>query len=153
MVGWIGITAKPNGQLRARSSKERSSTTGLAAVQLILADYLGREFVFDNNVADLKRLRERVEEYTLKHLLPPALEAVREGGIVSFGPVSVSQEGLQIGAEQLPWERYDRGEAARGRLTIYAVGQSKPFCKVATADVPNSHVLLALADAMRDERG
>src|SRR5262249_42297737 len=84
--------------------------------------------------------------HTLDHLLAPPLENLRDGESVSFGPLTLSMEGIHSGKTMLPWSRYGHGEAERGQVTIYDNERGKAFCKLKTAEVPNVHVLIGLAD-------
>jgi hypothetical protein len=119
--------------------------SGKAAVQLDVHTSDGRELQFDENLSDLKRLRAVVEEQTLDHLLIRTLEALRDGHSADFGEINVEPGGLRVGAARLEWARYGGGEAVRGRLTIRDTNQTV-FCRFDTAKVPNTHVLLALAE-------
>lgn len=117
--------------------------------QVVLQARDGREWIFDEGVSGMSELRERIEEQTLKVMLPPAVEALQNGAVIGFGKVSISSEGMQCGRELLPWDRFDRGEIVKGRLLLYGSYSRRPFAKVNAAEVPNVHVLLALAEQWR----
>lgn len=135
----------------------RSSSDGgnshEAAVQLVLADDEGWQFVLDNNIYQLEELRALVEERTLPQLLPPMAKALGDGQVVPFGTVALSLDGFHAGKEMLPWTQYDRGLVEGGKLKVYALDQRRPFHVVSTAAVPNVHVLLIIADGLRPRRG
>jgi len=132
----------------ARASDEMRSTFE-PAVQLVLERTDGSKWTFDETLRDLKQLRILVEKCTLDNLLTPAQEALRAGRPVVFGPISVDASGISFGKELLPWSHYQHVEAERGRLTVFESERGKAFCKVDTAQVPNSHVLQALAESVR----
>jgi hypothetical protein len=133
-----------------RTSEEiHGRLTGLR--ELKLTGSSGEMLSFNETLSDLRKLREVVEECTLDHLLAPHLEEFRRGETLVFGKLSISQHGLYYGREILPWEEYEDAKVAKGALTVWACGRKKPFCRVLLAEVPNCHVLLALAGKARVE--
>ena len=120
--------------------------------ELILSSRDGREIVFNENLSRLREMRELVEGNTLKVMLPPAMEALEADETIGFGPVSVSAEGVHCGEQTLPWAGYESAEIAQGNLLVKATGARRPFCKAPLAEVPNVHVLIALAERMAGRR-
>lgn len=120
-----------------------------AGVQLSLETADGREYEFDDALSGLKELRKLVEQHTLPHLLHKALEAYEAGRDVSFGVVSASCRGLAYGGRNLPWAGYGAVETAKGLLHIKALGSGRSLCKIPLLEVPNVHVLIALAAYVR----
>ncbi|HKI32209.1 MAG TPA: DUF6585 family protein [Gemmataceae bacterium] len=127
------------------TSSERGKSTNPAR-RLTLQTGTCKTFEFDESLAGLSQLRELVEEHTLEHLLHPALDRYEAGEEVTFGSVRASCEGMRFGGNILPWADYDGAEVSKGVLTVTARDASRPFCKVPVRDVPNSHVLIALAE-------
>jgi hypothetical protein len=119
------------------------------AAQLILKDRQGQEWVFNETLSDLRRLREMIEEHTLKFMLPPALEALQRGASIGFGEISVSPDGIHCGRETLPWDLFDGAEVAKGRLNLYSRNRKRLFGRVELTKVPNYHVLMALVEHSR----
>ena len=95
--------------------------TVLTLGQLLLLGRGGQTLAFTEDLADLPELRRLIEQHTLKHMLPPALEAVEAGSAVGFGALVASREGLQHEAEVLPWASYEDAEVARGWVTVRAL--------------------------------
>jgi hypothetical protein len=120
--------------------------------QFILVRRDGREFEFNEALVGVKELRVLIEEHTLPHMLPPAVEAFRAGEAVGFGAVGLSREGIHHGKRLLPWDAFAGALAAKGRLTVRAQGAWMSFCRVGIAEVTNPHVFLALAEYGRRER-
>lgn len=133
----------------AGPSGENSSTLE-PSVQLIIERNNGTRLVLDETVKNLKELRKLVEEHTLDHLMAAALEQLRDGEAVAFGPATVSREGILAAKALLAWSMYGHGVVERGQVTIYDREHGKAFCKLNTAEVPNAHVLLALAEFFRN---
>jgi hypothetical protein len=127
-------------------------------VELVLEDRHGRALVFNESVARLRELRRLAEQHTLPHMLPPAREALDSGATIGFGAVSAGPEGLHLAdragaSDTLAWDAYQDAEAGGGFLTVRSAGARKPFCRLPLADVPNAHVLLALAEHARYRYG
>jgi hypothetical protein len=115
-------------------------------LQLVIQYGAGKQLVLDETLQNLRQLREIVEERTLDHFLAPALEQLRDGAPVPFGKLWVSALGIMHGNQLLPWNRFGHAVAERGEVAVYDRERGKAFCKVNTGEVPNIHVLLALAD-------
>jgi hypothetical protein len=119
----------------------------LKPARQVIIDYGGKEpLIFDEMLENLSRVRDLVEQHTFDHLLASALEKLREGESVQFGPLSISQEGVRSGKSVLPWTDYGGVQADPQLVVMHYKGRDKPFCKLKTAEVPNIHVLPALAD-------
>jgi hypothetical protein len=116
--------------------------------ELILLSRDGWQIVFNESLSRLRELRALVEEYTLKTMLPLALEALEAGETIGFGPVSVSAEGVHYGQQTLPWDGYQSAEIAKGTLLVKATDTRGFFCKEPLAEIPNVHVFIALAARM-----
>jgi hypothetical protein len=127
----------------------KEGLTVTTPVQLTLVGREGQTMTFDEALAGLPELRRLAEEHTLAHMLPPALEALTAGETIAFGAVAVGPQGLQHGANVLAWDRYGEAEASKGQLIVRANDGRRPFCKVEVSEVPNVHVLLALAEKAR----
>jgi hypothetical protein len=118
-------------------------------VQLLLVGRGGREMSFNEGLAGLRELRQLVEQHTLRYMLPPAVEALEAGEAVGFGAVSVSKDGLHHGLETLAWDEFDGIDAGQGLVTVKRAESRRAFCRVEVSDVPNVHVLTALAEHAR----
>jgi hypothetical protein len=116
-------------------------------VRLTLVSRDGREWEFDEGLTGLTELRDLAERHTLPFMLPPAQEAVDAGAAVGFGLLGVSRDGWQHDkAPVLPWEEFRDLEVVRGRVTVYSQNGRKPFGRIDLEQVPNVHVLQALAE-------
>jgi hypothetical protein len=132
-----------------RASLTGSERTGMApARKLILTGADGREFEFDEGLSGLRELRELVEQRTLPHLFPAALDAWEAGEQVSFGKIDVERDGLRCG-RLLAWAECENVEVAHGMVTVKAAGAWLAFCKVPLQDLYNVHVLFALTEYVR----
>lgn len=109
----------------------------------------GMPLRFDGSLARLDALRQAVEERTLPHLLPAALEAYRAGETLTFGKLGITRAGLHLAGRTLPWEEVREVRRGRDVIAVYALSGERPVEQVGVALVPNAHVLLALAEQAR----
>jgi hypothetical protein len=125
--------------------------TGMRQLNLTGSD--GQSFSFNENLTGLRELRQLVEKLTLGHLLPAALKSLEENGSIQFGKIQVTREGVSHDSAVLCWDDYESAEVSQGELKVTARGTRKPFYKVLIENVPNSHVLFALAERNRTAKG
>jgi hypothetical protein len=137
-----------NAVRRVRETEDRGHVLSSPA-QLVVVGRGGGEFVFNETVSRLGDLRRLVEGHTLKLMLAPAVEAFESGAAIGFGDVHVSPAGLHCGPDTLPWDLFEHAEVSKGRLLLYGGNGRNLFGIVGVAQVPNVHVLLALAEHAR----
>ncbi|HEY7414702.1 MAG TPA: DUF6585 family protein, partial [Ktedonobacteraceae bacterium] len=80
----------------------------------------------------------------LKLQLPAAKAAYDAGQTLSFGKITVNQQGLNNGKELVPWNHVSRMAVQRGNAIIEKDGHPINWSSVKSAEVPNLSVLLAL---------
>jgi hypothetical protein len=137
-----------NAVKRAVNAKAEGITVS-NPVQLTLVGRAGQAFEFNESLAGLRELRQLAEQHTLPHMLPPAAEALDGGATVGFGALSVSREGLHHQTDTLPWGQFQDAEVVKGLVVVRPLDARRPFCRVAVDQVPNVHVMLALAEHAR----
>ncbi|HEY7308330.1 MAG TPA: DUF6585 family protein [Gemmataceae bacterium] len=119
---------------------------GDGVYQVVLHRRDGRQFVFNESLSGFRSFSQLVREHTLRYMLPPALRAYEARATIGFGEISVSPEGIHCGRDTLPWDLFEQAEVSKGRLLLYSRNGRKLFARVELAQVPNFHVLLALAE-------
>jgi len=122
---------------------------GEGIYQVILDRRDGRRFVFNESLSRFPAFSQLVREQTLRYMLPPALQAFDSEATIGFGDVSVNAEGIHCGQDMLQWDLFDRAEISKGRLVLYSRNPRKLFGRMDLSQVPNFHVLLALAEHAR----
>ena len=121
--------------------------------QLIFKLRDGRQLIFDESLSRLKDLRTLVEEHTRDFMFTALLEALQVGAAVAFGSLAVSAEGIFNGTTAMPWTECASVKVGGGSLIVSCTGAKRAFCKVPLEEVPNPHVLTALADHLTGKRG
>ena len=115
-----------------------------AGLTVVRAD--GTTAHFSPVLADYAALAEEVQRRSFPALWADAVRRFRDGRMLAFGKLEVSLFGLHHAGQVLPWPEVEKLSIAQGQL---AVGQKRKWLPWATvkpaADVPNPHVLFALA--------
>lgn len=74
------------------------------------------------------------------------LSAGRAGSTITFGPLSVSQQGVSNGKELLPWYQIKGIEIQRGTVMVKKEGKRLNWSSVRVPQIPNFFVFNALVD-------
>lgn len=107
---------------------------------------VGHEVVFeasdayDGGLALVSALQDAVADREV----PRALDRIREGGAVSFGPVSLRAEALVVRDVSVPWSEL-AGARVEGSRLVFFDGDDERRADVAVKDVPNPHVVIRVA--------
>jgi hypothetical protein len=147
VVYWNEIRA-----VRWDNRSRRNEMTLTTPFQLVLEQGNGPPLVFTESVRKLQELRQLVEERTLPHLRRAALQDVQAGQTISFGVVRVNKDEIHDPGGSLPWDGLASTEVVKGRLLLREVGDRRPFATFTRSQVPNLHVLVALAEHLRTNR-
>ncbi|MCI0462617.1 MAG: hypothetical protein L0Z62_37175 [Gemmataceae bacterium] len=113
----------------------------------------GRCLVLRKCVEHFDTLVALVKHYTREWLMPEAMAAFHAGERLSFGPITVDREGVHCGEEMLPWREVESLEVSGGKVTIRRSDKWLAWFSVPVGEVPNAHVLAALAWEARQRPG
>jgi len=106
----------------------------------------GTKTVFNDQIKNVEALGNTIARETLRILLPRVIEAYRAGSTITFGPLSVSQQGVSNGKELLPWYQIKGIEIQRGTVTVKKEGKRLNWSSVRVPQIPNFFVFNALVD-------
>jgi hypothetical protein len=106
----------------------------------------GTKTVFNDQLKNVEALGNTIARETLRILLPRVIEAYRAGSTITFGPLSVSQQGVSNGRELLPWNQIKGIEIRRGIVTVKKEGKWLSWSSVRVPNIPNFFVFNALVD-------
>ena len=120
---------------------------GEAGVTLARGD--GVEAHFGPALSDYDVLAAEVQKRTFAVLWPGVRARFRAGDRIDFGGVEADTAGLRHNGKLLPWRELKELSVAQGRLSVKQVGKWLPWALVDVGDIPNPHVLFALADEAR----
>ncbi len=106
----------------------------------------GTKAAFGDQIKNVEALGNTIARETLRVLLPKVIEAYRAGSTITFGPLSVSQQGVSNGKEMLPWSQIKGIEVKRGIVSVKKEGKWLNWSTVRVPKIPNFFVFNALVD-------
>jgi hypothetical protein len=112
-------------------------------VTLACAD--GRQLVLKNCVRNFPALVRLVQQHTLERLLPPELVRADAGEPLSFGRITIDPAGVRHGDARLNWDEVEAFQVEGGFVTVRQRGKWLAWLSVPVGEIPNAHVLAAVA--------
>jgi hypothetical protein len=112
---------------------------------LTLVDKGGRRLELKNVVNGFPALVALVKRATLIRLLPAAQATFSDGEPMTFGPITIDRQEVRLGNARLPWAEVESVTVSGGDVKIRPRGKFFSWCAGNLGQVPNAHVLLALA--------
>jgi len=106
----------------------------------------GVKVMLDDRFADVETLGNTISRELTRCLLPQVINAYNAGSTITFGPFSVSLQGVSNGRELLPWNQIKVLRLNRGFVMVRKEGKWLTWSAVRVADVPNIFVFMALVD-------
>ena len=120
---------------------------GDAGVTVVRTD--GVDVHFGPALSEYAALAEDVQKRTFATLWPGVRDRFRDGERIVFGEVEADAAGLRHGGKLLAWREVKELAVAQGKLCIKQTGKWLPWALVSVGEVPNPHLLFALADDAR----
>ncbi|QJW95913.1 DUF6585 family protein [Frigoriglobus tundricola] len=124
---------------------------GDAGVTVVRGD--GVEVHFGAALSDYEALAEDVQKRTFAVLWGGVRDRFRAGDRIAFGELEADTTGLRHNGKLLPWHELKELVVAQGKLSVKQSGKWLPWALVEMGDVPNPHVLFALADEAQRKVG
>jgi hypothetical protein len=106
----------------------------------------GAQFKFNSALKDNKLLGEAIQQEVTRRLLPQAIASYDSGSPVSFGPLTVSVQGVGKGPLLVPWNQVGQINFRRGWMSIRKQGSLLSTCSTRAATIPNLQVFLQLVE-------
>jgi hypothetical protein len=100
---------------------------------------------FGPALTDYDMLAAEVQKRSFAHLWPAVWGRFLSGVIVAFGDLEATRVGLRHGGKFLPWLEVKEVAVAQGKLSVKQGGKWLPWVVLDVNDIPNPHVLFALA--------
>jgi hypothetical protein len=110
----------------------------------------GQQFELARNVANFKRLHEKLQRRVRERALPPLLDKLNTGDWVTFGPVAFCRREIRHEDKKLPWNALSglviltQAGTGKRRLLIRAQGISGFWAEVQLHSVPNDWLMIEL---------
>ncbi|HZO74878.1 MAG TPA: DUF6585 family protein [Ktedonobacteraceae bacterium] len=106
----------------------------------------GRQVVFNDRFSNVEQLGDTISRQVTNRLLPQVIQAYQAGNTITFGPLSISKQGVSNGKELLPWSQIKEMGVNRGVVTVKKEGKWLSWSAVMAAKVPNIFVFMALVN-------
>ena len=79
-------------------------------------------------------------------LWPRIQNLYQQGKTISFGPLTISQQGISTSKDQLPWDQVKSCTIANGRVVVEKQGQSVRWADIAADEFTNLPLLHSLTN-------
>jgi len=109
----------------------------------------GHEVWLTKRFPDVANLTHHIVSRVTAARLPLLATAIRAGGAVDFGPLSLHADRIGFGGGYLDWTNVTAVGIYKGKLTIVGRGLRGPWASVPAHCLPNPALLLALTKRLR----
>ncbi len=106
----------------------------------------GVVYKFNDTLNKVEALGNSIQREVTRVLLPRFIYAYNAGTTVTFGPLSINQQGISNSKEMLPWSQVKDLQVKRGIVSVKKEGKWFNWSTVGVARIPNFYVFMALVD-------
>ena len=106
----------------------------------------GVVYKFNDTINKVEALGNTIQREVTRVLLPRYIYAYNAGSTVTFGPLSINQQGVSNSKEMLPWSQIKDLKVKRGIISVQKEGKWFSWSSVGVAQIPNFYVFMALYD-------
>lgn len=104
----------------------------------------GRRIILNDKFKKVEALGDALSQQITNTMWPHVLAAYNAGNTITFGRLSVSQQGVSNGREFLPWPSIKEIDVRRGYVSVRKEGKWFDWSHVAVSEIPNYYVFKAL---------
>ncbi len=108
----------------------------------------GRQVVLNDRITNVERLGNVISDMVTRVKLPEAIAAFKAGSTVTFGPLSVSMQGVSNSKELISWDQIKEFRVNNGMVTVKKEGKWLSWSSIQVANIPNFFIFLALVNAI-----
>ncbi len=106
----------------------------------------GVVFKFNDTINKVEALGNTLQREVTRVLLPRFIYAYNAGSTVTFGPLSINQQGISNSKEMIPWSQVKDLQVRKGIVSVKKEGKWFNWSTVGVARIPNFYVFMALVD-------
>ncbi len=106
----------------------------------------GAVFKFNDTLNKVEALGNTIQREVTRVLLPKYIYAYNVGNTITFGPLSINQQGVSNSKEMLPWSQLKDFQVKRGVVSVKKEGKWLNWSSIGVAQIPNFYVFMALYD-------
>jgi hypothetical protein len=115
--------------------------------------YDGTTFKFNDQLYNVEALGNTIVRETTRLLQPRYIAAYQAGQTVTFGQISLNQQGVSNGKEQLPWTQIQELKGKGGFISFQQKGStSLKWTPVQAYKIPNVSTFVALVEYILNNR-
>jgi hypothetical protein len=100
----------------------------------------------------IEQLGRLLETGVTRTQLPQAISSFRAGHPLSFGPLTVSHNGISAGDNSLPWNEIQEVRTREGYVSVRRAGKWLSWKRAPVGDIPNYFVFDALVRSILQQR-
>ncbi len=108
--------------------------------------------MLNDRITNVERLGNVVSEMVTRVKLPEVIAAFKAGSTITFGPLSVSMQGVSNSKELISWDQIKEFGVNRGIVTVKKEGKWLSWSSVEVAKIPNFFVFMALVNAIMKKK-
>lgn len=131
------------------STSRFASTTISSSAGLVQATSGVIQIIGKVDLSAYARLGELIEDQVVSQHLPRVLDAYQSGVSITFGPLTVSQQGMGDGANMLPWDELAAVRVSAGAIQITQKSEGQVWFDLPLPVVPNAALLLTFLHTLR----
>ncbi len=105
-----------------------------------------RQVIFSDRFTNVEELGNTISRAITNYQLPQVIATYNAGNTLTFGPLSISTQGVSNGKELLPWSQVKEMGVNRGVVTVRKEGKWLNWSSARVAQIPNVFVFMALAN-------
>jgi hypothetical protein len=109
----------------------------------------GYQVVLTDRFANVGNLGDTISDQVTRTLLPQVIAAYSAGQTITFGPLSVNQQGLvNMLGHVLPWSEIKGIDIQRGYIAVSRAGKWLKWSNEPVRRIPNAFVFIALVRSL-----
>ncbi len=112
----------------------------------------GRQVIINDRFGNIEDLGNTLSHQITAALMPEVLNAYNAGNTITFGPLSISQQGISNGREALPWSQITGIGVNRGVVTVRKEDKWLNWSTTIVSRIPNVFVFIALVNSILKNR-
>ena len=112
----------------------------------------GAVFKFNGTLQHVGQLIQTIQTAVLQAHMPRAMAAYTAGSPVTFGPLTLSLQGLSNGRDLLPWNEVQSVDIKQGQVIVKKVGKTFSWANINIGKIPNVLVFMSMINFARTGR-
>lgn len=125
------------GGLRDKIVKRKVRTYRVTAHSYSIRRFDGQQAVLSDHIPRMKELWPIITQEVNAVLWPRIQSLYQQGKTISFGSLTISQQGISTSKDRLPWDQVKSCTIANGRVVVEKQGQHVRWADIAADEFTN----------------